>query len=57
MEKVYFSFKVDFVLDIFIWILFVEDYVVNQKIVVCMFNKLGYEIDIVENGKEVVEWV
>ena len=36
-------------------ILLAEDFIVNQKIAGRMFNKMGYDIDIAENGLEAVE--
>ena len=38
-------------------ILLVEDNVINQKVIKLLFNKLGYQIDITENGKQAVEAV
>ena len=36
-------------------ILLAEDFIVNQKIASRMFKKMGYEIDIAENGLQAVQ--
>jgi PAS domain S-box-containing protein len=36
-------------------ILLVEDILMNQKLAVLMLNKLGYEVDVANNGKEAVD--
>ena len=36
-------------------ILIAEDNVINQKVIKVLFKNLGYEIDIVSNGKEAIE--
>lgn len=38
-------------------ILIAEDNIINQKVVKVLFKNLGYEIDIVSNGKEAIETI
>jgi len=49
------TFRENLAEEIPLRILLAEDFIVNQKIASRMFKKMGYEIDIAENGLQAVE--
>lgn len=50
-QKIAFSFAQDNPMKILV----AEDNIVNQKLITFILNKMGYEMDIVQNGQEAVE--